>query len=496
MRRAVWMAVAGLAGAVSVVAAGAVPGSGAVRVRPAGAAAGWLGRAIGVREPGRAAGRFADVLSVSCGSAGSCAAGGSYADRSGNLQGFVASQNRGVWGREMGLPGLAALNAGGIAGVSSVSCGSAGNCAAGGVLAGRSASEVGFVAAEARGRWGRAIIMPGPGLRVPGGESEVLSVSCGSAGGCAAGGTYEDRRGNGQGFVVSEWNGHWGQAIEVPGPGALNQAGNGLVRSVSCGSPGNCAAGGTYVSGGRQEGFVVSERNGRWGQAIEVPGLGALNAGGFAVVESVSCGPAGGCAAGGDYAGRSGKPQGFVALARHGVWGKAVEVPGLAALNTASGDFIVTRSVSCWAAGGCAAAGAYARRSGDEQGFVALARHGVWGKAIKVPGPGALNLVAVSCGPGGGCAAGGDFTARSGDQLGFVAVEQHGAWGKATAITMPAGVTLAEVNSVSCGSGGYCAAGGLARIARTNARYGFVISERHGRWGKPVHLVAPAVKKR
>jgi len=38
---------------------------------------------------------------------------------------------------------------------------------------------------------------------------------------------------------------------------------------------------------------VAVEKNGRWGRAIEVPGLGTLNAGRFADVISVSCGSAG-----------------------------------------------------------------------------------------------------------------------------------------------------------------------------------------------------------
>jgi hypothetical protein len=50
--------------------------------------------------------------------------------------------------------------------------------------------------------------------------SEVGSLSCGSPGNCAAGGYYRDRHGHGQWFVVSERNGVWGRAIEVPGLGA------------------------------------------------------------------------------------------------------------------------------------------------------------------------------------------------------------------------------------------------------------------------------------
>ncbi len=54
------------------------------------------------------------------------------------------------------------------------------------------------------------------------------------------------------------------------------------------------------------------ERNGPWGKAIKVPGLAALNKGGAALVGSVSCAPSGGCAAGESYTDRRGHFQGFV----------------------------------------------------------------------------------------------------------------------------------------------------------------------------------------
>jgi hypothetical protein len=73
------------------------------------------------------------------------------------------------------------------------------------------------------------------------------------------------------------------------------------------------APSGWYTSHGRYQGFVVSEANGRrWGRAIEVPGLGALNADGSAEVNSVSCGSAGDCAAGGSYLDQHRGSQGFV----------------------------------------------------------------------------------------------------------------------------------------------------------------------------------------
>jgi len=119
--------------------------------------------------------------------------------------------------------------------------------------------------------------------------------------------------------------GLWGRAIAVPGLAALNKGGNAEVRSVSCAAPGNCAAVGFYSDGGgHRQGFVVSERNGRWRQAVEVPGLGVLNKGRNADVNSVSCAAPGSCAAVGGYTDGGGHRQGFVAVEQNSVWGRAV----------------------------------------------------------------------------------------------------------------------------------------------------------------------------
>lgn len=59
--------------------------------------------------------------------------------------------------------------------------------------------------------------------------------------------------------MVSQNNGTWGKAIEVPGSGALNTGGYAQIVSVSCTAVGYCAAGGEYsVSSGNEEPFVVS----------------------------------------------------------------------------------------------------------------------------------------------------------------------------------------------------------------------------------------------
>jgi hypothetical protein len=413
-----WPGGQGMATGVRTV--GARDGSAAGAARPAGS---W-GRAIEVPGLGALnADGFAEVLSVSCGSAGSCAAGGYYRDRRGRSQGFVAVERGGRWGTAIEVPGLGALNAGGFAEVSSVSCGSAGSCAAGGHYGTASGSYVGFVAVERGGRWGTAIEVPGLGalnkLNAP-----VTSVSCARAGTCAAGGWYIDRHQHSQGFVTMERNGRWGTAIEVPGLGALNAGGAAEVSSVSCASAGSCAVGGDYSDRRSDfQGFVAVERGGRWGTAIEVPGLAALNKGGEAFADSVSCPSAGSCAVGGTYLDGNGQFRWFVGSQRNGAWGKAIQVPGVRALPR--GDAPGREPLSCASAGNCAVGGEVYRR-GHRQVFVAVERDGRWGTAIEVPGLAALNkdglafVSSVSCASAGSCAAGGAYTDGRHRSQGFV----------------------------------------------------------------------------
>src|SRR6266852_860398 len=205
------------------------------------------------------------------------------------------------------------------------------------VLAGAAAVWCAAPLAVARAStWGAAIEVPGLGTLDAGGGAEVTSVSCATAGNCAAIGVYADGSGKTQAFVVSKANGVWGNAIEVPGLGTLHKDGAVAPDSVSCASAGNCAAAGGYIDGSDHfQVFVVSETNGTWGTAIETPHLGTLNAGGDAAVFSVSCATAGNCAAGGFYTDSAGHTQAFVVSQANGSWAKAIEVPGSGTLNTA-----------------------------------------------------------------------------------------------------------------------------------------------------------------
>src|SRR5580704_9425224 len=408
-----------LAGAVAAWCAAALavmagPAAGAV------ARADTWGKAIEV--PGLArlsAGHGGTLVAVSCSSRGDCAAAGNYDNRSGHGQAYVVGEKNGSWGTAIEVPRLATLNTGGNAQVTSLSCASAGNCAAGGSYS-SDGDQQAVVVSEKNGSWGKAIEVPGSAALNIGMSAGVGSVSCASAGNCAVAGTY--RANAPEAFFVSEKNGSWGKAIEVPGSAAFGVA---TVASVSCASAGNCAAAGfsgSITNDAPSGPLVASEKNGTWGNVVAVAGTtaSARNSAG-----SVSCGSVNYCAAGGSYAPSiEGPYQAFVVREKNGSWGNAIEVPGLAALNV--GGNADVESVSCGQARYCAAGGTYRDGSGHQQAFVVSDINGAWGTAIEVPGSAALNtggsaqVTSVSCASARYCAAGGYYMTSSGDDEAFV----------------------------------------------------------------------------
>jgi hypothetical protein len=431
-------------------------------------ASGYWGPAVpvpGLAGRGLNAGGQAWVSSVSCAGAGTCTVGGSYRDGRRHGQAYVASERDGRWGAAIEVPGTAGLNAGGEAGVGSVSCPRAGNCTiSGGYTDDHGHGQV-FVASERNGRWGTAIEIPGT-ARLHAQQIGDASVSCASAGNCAARGFYTDGQRHAHMFVLSQRNGRWRAATVVPGTVGNVRAG---VYSMWCDSGGNCVAGGVYDDQGRRRAFVADERNARWAAAVDVLRTSGLNAA-QAWVTAVSCAGAGNCASGGSYDDGHGHSLVFVVGERNGRWGTAIEIPGIAQLNT--GGYPQVSSVSCGSAGNCAAGGWYVDSAHNRHAFMVSERNGRWGTAIEIPGTQARSWVnAVSCGSTGNCAADGGYIGSSGRIRPFVASEQDGRW---AAIEVPGIASLissipghggnTEVSGTSC-LNGYCLPGAMSCLS-------------------------------
>jgi hypothetical protein len=477
------VAMGGTASAASLSAA-RTTAHGAPAARPAtqAAATGAWGRAHLV--PGLAAlnkGGGAGVNQVSCASPGNCAAVGIYTDAGHHQQVFVANEKNGTWNNALEVPGLAALNTGGGAEASGVSCASAGNCAAAGIYLDAQGHQHAFVADEKNGTWQNAHAIPGLGKLNPGGTSSATTVSCASPGNCAVGGFYETNVDTtDQAFVADEKNGTWGQAIEVPGTGALNGAGRAEVLSISCPSAGNCTAGGFYEDATISfHAFVADETGGQWGQVhtidVTVTGITPINE---ERVTAVSCASAGNCAATGNAGNATGHQQVWVADEVGGTWGAPQEIPGFDSLNT--GLIADAQSISCPSLGYCATGGQLSTQNGPVA-YVADERAGGWDLAQQVfGGTVAFNtavdadIESVSCGSLGNCAASGSYITTGNVRLAFVVNEVDGSWGNAQNVPGIAALAkggLSDATSVSCAPAGNCAAGGFFRGAHGDGAF-------------------------
>lgn len=312
------------------------------------------------------AGRDAQSNVVSCSAPGECAGGGFYTDRGGHTQAFVVDERKGVWGVAREVPGSAALNTGGAIAVNAISCASAGRCAVGGSYNDGAAA---WIADEAGGVWGHAQELAG--ALNDGGVAAVTSISCVRPGYCAAGGIVGVAVDSGEnavlgGFVASEAHGTWT---------AFGVAQAATVSSISCGSAGNCVAGGSaeFAPGD----YIVTETSGTWGSAQPLPGTGTLS-GISPEVTSVSCEPSG-CDAVGTTAyclpvscttqtpGGNGVGFGVTETGGTwgGAWGNAVALPLPVPAPSAHIDWLVPQSLSCTSPGDCAATGGNGARRGQ-----------------------------------------------------------------------------------------------------------------------------------
>jgi len=304
------------------------------------------------------------VMAVSCPTPGNCTVGGWYQQPTRALQAFVADEVNGTWGHYQDLGELARINTGGLAEIDSMSCGSPGNCVGAGYYTNSSGRQA-FFGHEISGSWFPAQIV----LHiVP--PSTATTQSCPASGACAILGTSQDASGHTQAFTASVLTGI-SQPIAIPNLVALNAGGNAGPTSVSCASAGNCVAGGYYTDmTGAQDAFVAEEKGGTWGNAMPVPGSIALNAGGVANVQNISCPSTGNCAVSGFYTDANGNEQIFVADEVNGTWGDATRLPGPASTGNNSGAH-----VACWSAGNCTAGGAIIT-SGHLQALVATETSG------------------------------------------------------------------------------------------------------------------------
>ncbi|MGZ4299495.1 MAG: hypothetical protein ACXVVK_20860 [Solirubrobacteraceae bacterium] len=472
--------------------------------------AGWTQSAV--------AAPYANLADISCAAPGECAAVGTAYVGSG-AHAILYTQALGVWSR--GVAGTLPADAGSDAFsyLFSVSCPSAGTCVAAGEYTTSAGGGQGLLISESNGVWGAGAAAPLPGNAAPASRQSVQlgAVTCLSAGNCTAVGEYMDASGSGQALMLTETGGTWGVGVEAALPGdATSRAGRQFARlsSVSCPAPGNCTAVGEYTdTGGHPRGLLLTETGGTWSGGV--PARLPADAGATALLNpsahfnyglnEVSCPVVGECTVVGEYANRTGLEQGLLLNEHRGTWsrGRQPRLPSNAATARLKKSFVLW-SGSCPSAGNCAVVGWYETRSGRGDPLVVTERNGRWARGLGVGVPPnaarkpplADELEWVSCASAGNCTAVGDYYAR-GKLQGLLITESHGRWGRPVAASLPGNGTQAAsavsdedpaLYRVSCAGAGSCSALGTYEVAANNPQ-GMLLTQTTGAWGQAVQAL-------
>jgi hypothetical protein len=324
------------------------------------------------------------LTKVSCAAAGSCVAIGNY-DTGTAFQTVIETLSGGTWTAST-APAPAADN---DVQLQALSCPSAGSCVAVGSYTDTSNSIHGLIDTLSGGTW-TATAMPVSGLNPPAASNVVLRfVSCPVAGSCAAAGFYTDTSGHRQGLLASLADGTW-TAVTAPtsglNPGPWTNPGL-LFTSLSCPAAGSCSAVGSYIDASQQTDAVIATLAGGTWSASTAP-LSGLNpppntsAIGIARLDAVSCPAAGSCVAVGDYQDTSNNRDGFAETLSGGTWSAAtIPMTGLVPTGLSVSSFT---GISCPSAGTCTAVGTYTDASGQtaasgiQHGLLETLSAGTW----------------------------------------------------------------------------------------------------------------------
>jgi hypothetical protein len=346
----------------------------------------------------------------------------------------------------------------------SVSCATAGNCAAAGSYLDNSlpnSQRVGLLFSQVTGVWQTGVEAQLPaGASTTGTGAQLQNVSCPSAGSCTVVGQYHDATTAMQGVMISESAGTWQTGVEAPLPGDAASDPNVSFDGVWCSSASDCTAIGTYTSTSGRRALLLSEVAGTW-SAQTAPVPGDANADPGVNLSSLSCASAGNCASIGGYTDSADNHQGLILTESAGVWSaQTAPLPGNAASDPSIGLF----DVSCPSAGNCAGDGDYADSSGHTQVVLLDESAGTWTAVEGTAPPAAAtdpgaDMDGLSCVSPGNCTGTGEFDDSSGHSLPSMFTETAGTWSSGVEPSLQNADTdpSATFDNVACTSPGNCA---------------------------------------
>ncbi|HEY1619100.1 MAG TPA: cutinase family protein [Streptosporangiaceae bacterium] len=305
------------------------------------------------------------MSSVSCPSAGTCVIAGednySPPDASSGEDGVLETLSGGTW-KVTSVPVLSKDNY--DIKLASISCPSATSCAVAGIYIDAPAGDhpEGLLMTLSGGKWHvqRAplpsdAVNVAPMPDVP--PTELMAVTCASAGRCVAVGQYTSAVYSSPGVVASYLGravietlsgGKWADTRAPQPAGAGSEGNEAWLSAVSCPSAAWCVAAGDTENAGNDEGLLETLSKGKW--SLHVAGLPAGATNGAAQLQ-VACASAGNCRGSGYYTTRDGNWEGLAQTLAGGRW-QAAAVPA-----PAGSDSVVLNALSCGSAASCVAVG-------------------------------------------------------------------------------------------------------------------------------------------
>ncbi len=419
-------------------------------------AARWNGTRWAVQPVPVPSGSTASELSgVSCGPAGTCLAAGTTANTTTQLT--LAERWDGTSWRVTATPSPSGAEGSGF---TAISCGSARSCVAVGSYGAQSADGSPAALAEA---WNgtawhlQTVPVPPPGAQtLP--ASAFGGVSCVSPAACTAVGAYSPEAGLAANLAES-WNGTRWATKPVPNP--AGNIGSGL-SGVSCTIAAGCEAAGSYytqtplaaVAGVPIPAlpFAESWNGARWSIQAARDETGAIE---YSELKAISCATPHACTAGGDYVTSSGV---FAPLAERWTGSRWAIQP---VPNPAANAESFLEGISCPAATSCTAVGFTTQSTGTARAE-ALAEHwnGTRWRVESTPLPAhtlGIQLYGVSCPSASDCIAVGGYLKGEAP----LAEQWNGTRWRLLTVPVPTGGTgAAALTAISCTGPRACTAVG------------------------------------
>jgi hypothetical protein len=280
-------------------------------------------------------------------------------------------------------------------------------------------------------------------------ESRLSGVSCASASSCSAVGFYKTGGGSPSLSFAESWNGKEWKLQTTENPLGATKV---QLLGVSCSATGACAAVGTYTNSASEKLSLAERLSGsEWKIQATLPPPGAKGT----ELRRVSCTSPSECTAVGSYTNSSGTVV-TVAERLTGSESKIESTP-----NPSGATAAELSGISCPSASACTAVGSYTNGSGNSVSFAEGWNGKEWNLQTTQSPTGAVQSknLGVSCSAGGVCTAVGWYRLSTGSAIPLAELWNGREWQPWSAPS-PAGSEGSELQDVSCVSMYACAAVG------------------------------------